>query len=53
MPRADMDGFIACEKDRQRIEKYDLRAQIELKNREAIREGRKLYDKDVGYNGLR
>jgi len=46
MPRADMDGFVPCEKDRQRLEKYHRRAEIELKNREAIRQGKKLYDKD-------
>ncbi len=45
-PRADMDGFVPCEKDRQRLAKYDRRAAIELKNREAIQQGRKVYDKD-------
>jgi hypothetical protein len=46
LPRADMDGFVPCEKDRERLAKYDLRAQIERDNRKAILEGRKLYDKD-------
>jgi hypothetical protein len=46
VPRADMDGFVPCEKDRQRLEKYDRRVQIEAENRKAILEGKKLYDKD-------
>ena len=44
VPRADMDGFVPCEKDRQRDAKYDARADIEKRNREAIRTGRKVYD---------
>ena len=44
-PRADMDGFVPCDMDRQRLEKYDRRARIELDNREAIRQGKKVYDR--------
>jgi len=43
-PRADMDGFQACPLDQQRQQVYTKREQIELHNREAIREGRKVYD---------
>ena len=43
-PRADMDGFKACLIDQLRQEKYNMRQQIELRNREAIRNGRKSYD---------
>ena len=46
LPRADMDGFVPCQKDRQRLQKYDRRAWIELENRKAILEGRKVYDRD-------
>ncbi len=47
-PRADMPGFVPCEKDRQRVAKYEQRAAIELSCREAIRAGRKVYDDKVG-----
>ena len=43
-PRADMPGFKPCEKDVQREAKYEQRRQIELRNREAIRNGQKMYD---------
>jgi hypothetical protein len=43
-PRADMPGFKPCEKDLQREAKYEQRRQIELRNREAIRKGQKMYD---------
>jgi hypothetical protein len=43
-PRADMLGFQPCEKDIQREAKYEQRRQIELRNREAIRNGQKMYD---------
>jgi hypothetical protein len=43
-PRADMPGFQPCETDQQREAKYVQRQQIELRNRAAIREGRKVYD---------
>lgn len=46
-PRADMDGFLPCEKDRQRLEKYDRLSIIELENRKAILEGRTIYDKNI------
>jgi hypothetical protein len=44
IPRADMDGFVPCDVDRRRLEKYDRRARIELDNRDAIRHGMKAYD---------
>jgi len=43
-PRADMPGFQACTIDRERQEKYVMRQQIELRNRQAINKGQKLYD---------
>ncbi len=43
-PRADMDGFRACPLDQRRQQIYTARRQIELRNRRAIREGRKLYE---------
>jgi len=43
-PRADMNGFQACPLDQQRQQVYAERQQIESHNREAIREGRKVYD---------
>lgn len=43
-PRADMPGFQACTVDQHREEKYTMRQQIELRNRQAIREGWKLYE---------
>jgi len=43
-PRADMPGFVPCATDQKRDEKYRLRAAVELRNRAAIREGRKVYD---------
>ena len=43
-PRADMPGFQPCESDLLREQKYALRRQAELLNRQAIREGRKVYD---------
>ncbi|MDP6525900.1 MAG: hypothetical protein QGH15_16915 [Kiritimatiellia bacterium] len=46
VPRADMDGFVPCEKDRQRLAKYENREKIELTNRKAILAGKKVYDKD-------
>ncbi len=43
-PRADMPGFIPCETDRRRELKYATRRKIEDRNREAIRQGKKVYD---------
>ncbi len=43
-PRADMPGFVPCPTDRRREQKYALRRQIELRNRESIRTGGKAYD---------
>ena len=43
-PNPDADGFVACETDQQRERKYETRAEIERRNREAIREGRKFYE---------
>jgi len=43
-PRADMPGFQACTVDQKRQEQYVMRQQTELRNRQAIRKGQKLYD---------
>jgi len=43
-PRADMPGFIPCEFDQLREQRYAIRRQLELRNRRAIREGYKVYD---------
>jgi len=43
-PRGDMPGFRPCEEDQQRQDKYVGRRRIELRNRQAIREGRLVYD---------
>ncbi len=43
-PRADMDGFVPCAKDREREERYRQRAAQELRVYEAIRNGRELMD---------
>ena len=45
-PRCDMTGFQPSKIDQQRLEKYIRRQSIESANRQAIREGRKLYDHD-------
>jgi hypothetical protein len=39
-----MEGFVPCKKDRARGAKYDARAAVEKRNREAIRTGKKVYD---------
>ena len=44
-PRADMPGFQPCPTDLERGRIYAMRQAEELRNREAIREGRKVYDK--------
>lgn len=46
-PRADMPGFEACPVDRRRENSYVMRQQVEMNNRRAIREDRKLYDADL------
>ena len=43
-PRADMDGFVPCEADRAREERYQRRLAAERRAYDAIREGRRLYD---------
>jgi hypothetical protein len=45
-PRADMAGFVPCEADQARLVRYEQRRRIELRNRAAIRDGQKVYDKD-------
>ena len=45
-PRGDtLEGFVPSGADRRREQKYAARRDIELRNREAIRKGGKLYDK--------
>jgi hypothetical protein len=43
-PRADMAGFVPSEPDQGREAKYSLRREIELRNREALRRGDKVFD---------
>jgi len=43
-PREDMEGFQPCEDDQKREQKYLARREIEASNREAIRQGKKVYD---------
>ncbi len=43
-PEADREGFVPCDTDRRRQEKYLMRRQIETRNRAAIAEGKKVYD---------
>ena len=44
-PRADMPGFVPCEKDQQREAFYQECLAAERRRREAIRKGERLYDK--------
>ena len=46
-PRCDMKGFVPCEADRKRLEKFDRLDRIEQKYRKAIQTGKKLYDRDI------
>jgi len=50
-PRADMPGFVACETDRQRQQKYLERQQVAARHRQALQEGAKLYDNRNWQNG--
>ena len=43
-PNPDADGFVACDDDQQPERKHEARAEIERRNRQAIREGRKACD---------
>ncbi len=43
-PRADMPGFVPCQKDLERLKKYDYRRSEELRFRQAIQNGKKVYD---------
>jgi len=43
-PRADMPGFVPCEKDLSREQKYAARQTAEHRSREAIRTGARVYD---------
>jgi len=47
-PNPDSPGFVPCETDRLREQKYELRAGIELRNRAAIRDGHKVHDTPAG-----
>ena len=46
-PRLDMDGFKPSPTDQKRLDKYMERQKEEMRNREAILEGKKHYDKGV------
>lgn len=43
-PRCDMDGFVPCEKDIEREKRYQKCLEIERRNYDAIRAGKKNYD---------
>ncbi len=43
-PRADMQGFVPCEKDRERAAKYSARVEQERRCRAAICAGERVYD---------
>ena len=48
-PRGDaLAGFVPCQADQRREQKFAARRKIELRNREAIRRGEKLYDRQGG-----
>ena len=47
-PRGDAAGFTPCEADCAREEKYAARRAVELRNREAILRGKKVYDSAQG-----
>lgn len=44
-PRADMDGFVPCERQREMLKKYAERLSIEAANQKAIESGNKKYDR--------
>ncbi len=46
-PRGDMPGFVACEFDQGREAKYVMREDAEETNRQAILEGKRIYDPQV------
>ena len=46
-PRCDMIGFVACETDRRRLDRYAWQRNVEKQFRAAISEGKKLYDRDI------
>ena len=43
-PRADMEGFVPCEADRAREERYQRRLAVERRAYDAIRSKRRIYD---------
>ena len=46
-PRADMDGYVPCQEHQRRLKWFDTTDRIEQAYRKAIREGRKMYDRDA------
>jgi hypothetical protein len=46
-PRCDMPGFLPCETDRRRLARYTRLSEIEQQFRVAIRDNRKLYDREL------
>ncbi|MCF7957315.1 MAG: hypothetical protein K9M57_02570 [Phycisphaerae bacterium] len=46
-PRCDMDGFVPCEVDRRRLSRYGWYEGVAEQFKQAIRQGRKLYDRDI------
>lgn len=47
VPRADMAGFVPCETDQHRLQKYEERQRVERANREAIEKNNKRYDPGI------
>ena len=42
--RGDMDGFVPCTADQERLDRYNQRIAVEKRNRAAILEGAQQYD---------
>ena len=46
-PEADQPGFVPCATDQRREAKYAARRLLELRNRQAIKNGIKVYDQNT------
>ncbi len=47
--RADMPNFVACEVDLNRKKKYDRLQDYQLRVKKAIRNGERIYDRDLDH----
>ena len=45
-PGPDCDDFVACPVDQWRTDKYEQRKAVEMRNRQAVREGARVYDRE-------